>query len=443
MRRICLLGFGKSNRAFYNVMKSIDPELVFFVSEKSKIPDDLKEMLSRNNDLWEENHTNRILDCDLIIRSPGVNPNMEILQKALKEGIRVETEVEFTYRFLKNKGTLPTLIGVTGTNGKTTTVEMVEMVMNEAGYSIFTGANIGKPFCEILRFDGIYDFAILELSSFQLADIEELHLDVAVITNIEEDHIDWHGNFEGYIRAKLRILENQNESDLAVLNVDCEFLRNVKTTGELVSFSMKPESRIHVDKLDLVVDGRRFSIPKNIKGKHNLYNLMASIGATMRFVEPSDALRYLERFKTSEHRLEEFFDYNGVIFVNDSKSTNGSSTVSAVEYYKGRRICLILQGRPKGENYAKMVKRIKDMVSFIFTMGEISEVVAPILEIHGLKYERVGDLDELMESLKKRIDEFDVVLFSPSASSFDIFENYEDRGKKFKEKVLEWFKGEE
>ncbi|HEY6329327.1 MAG TPA: UDP-N-acetylmuramoyl-L-alanine--D-glutamate ligase [Blastocatellia bacterium] len=393
---------------------------------------------------------------DLIILSPGVPSNLGPLEAARKAGIPVLAEAEFAYRFLKGR-----MIGITGSNGKTTTTKLIGHLMEGTGARVQVGGNVGMPLTSLIESSRPDGWTVAELSSFQLENIYRLRPHVSVVTNITPDHLDRYPSYEDYVRAKENIFRSQKASDFAVLNGDSpEVLRmaaeakdRAETASEFpqpiyFSSSGRPASGTASIWLKdgrvvttLVSEGESELVPASeipLVGIHNVENVMAAAAAVICALRAAavdlpvlkDAIR---GFPGVEHRIEFVAEIGGIKFYNDSKATNVDSTIKALESFRGN-VVLILGGRDKGSDYTTLASLIEQKVKSIVVIGEASDKIES--QLSGIRpITRAGSMAEAMSSATAEAGPGDTVLLAPACSSFDMFENYEHRGKVFKEEV--------
>jgi UDP-N-acetylmuramoylalanine--D-glutamate ligase len=392
-------------------------------------------------------------NADLIVLSPGVPADLSPLESARRAGVEIISEPELAGRFLRGR-----MIGVTGSNGKTTVTTLVGELMRAAGADVIVGGNIGTPLTSLIEKTTENTWTVAELSSFQLEMIDSLRVNVAVVTNITPDHLDRHGSFENYVRAKHRIFLNQTEDDWAVLNgrdqATAEMVAKMGARSRRVYFSSRgPEAAAGVAAGAYVRNGRVCTtmmadregevdvmameeIP--LPGMHNVENVLTALAAT--FCALGAGVRDLpalvdatKRFKGVEHRIEYVAEIGGVRFYNDSKATNVDSTVKALEAFE-RNIIVILGGKDKGSDYTLLTTLIRERVKLIILIGAASDKIAEQLQ-GAAKMIRAGSMQDAVLKAVEIATAGDVVLLTPACASFDMFDNYEHRGRVFKEAV--------
>ena len=380
--------------------------------------------------------TDTFLRQELIVASPGVPWDLPVLAAARERGIPVVAEVEAASWFLRGR-----LVGVTGSNGKTTTTSLIGRMLEASGYATFVGGNIGVPMISMVEQTNDASVTVVELSSFQLEGTECLHPDVAVVLNITPNHLDRHPSFEAYLEAKARIFRNQTETDYAVLNADDSATAGLaeRTGAQRVFFSRTQQLHGGLAVSDgqvvyriLHLERDLFS-PREVKlrGGFNLENVLAASAAACVLGADFDAIaRAVREFRGVEHRLELVGEVSGVEFYNDSKATSVDATVKAVEAFE-RGVHLILGGKDKGAPYSPLIPLLKNRVREVLVIGAASTRIAQ--ELNGtVDLEEVGDLETATRAAFTRARPSEVVLLSPACSSYDQFQDFEERGRKFK-----------
>ncbi|MBA3735772.1 MAG: UDP-N-acetylmuramoyl-L-alanine--D-glutamate ligase [Actinobacteria bacterium] len=361
------------------------------------------------------NEEEGLLDgVELLIKSPGVPGESPLAAAARSHGIPIWSEVELGFRLLRNP-----FIGVTGTNGKTTTSELLGAMFRSAGQPVAVAGNVGRS---LTSFDGALDkdaWIVCELSSFQLEDIHRLRARVAVLLNLEPDHLDRHGTYDAYRDAKLRIFENQTEADVAIVPR---------------GFGAVPGG---ADRIEFDADDDLPAGPL-IPGRHNRENAAAAAAAARAAgVDEQAIAEALRTFPGVEHRLELVGEVDGVRFVNDSKATNTAAARRGIAAYAGQPIRLILGGSLKGESFDKLVEGLPPSLRSVDLIGEATEDLAAALGRAGRPYRRSGDLATAVGAAAGDAEPGDVVLLSPACASFDQFRDFEERGKTFRRLVGE------
>jgi UDP-N-acetylmuramoylalanine--D-glutamate ligase len=383
-------------------------------------------------------HESSFLEQDLIIPSPGVPADAPLLQAARAKGITIWSEVELADRFLNGR-----LIGITGSNGKTTTTSLVEHILRNAGFTTILAGNIGTPLIARVEQTSDKTITIVELSSFQLELIETFRPNISVFLNLTADHLDRHHTLEEYRRAKARIFENQTEADCAVLNADDPAttpLAPAKPHVYWFSRKQRVAQGAFVRDNDIVFrqDGEEELVLKladiPLAGAHNVENVLAAVVATrLAGAEPSAIAKGVRSFAGVEHRLEFTAEIGGVRYYNDSKATNVDATLKALDAFPGR-ILIILGGKDKGSDYTVLQKPLREKAILALLIGAAAEKIEK--QITGsVAIERAGTIERAVEIASQAVRPGDVVLLAPACASFDQFQNYEHRGRVFKELV--------
>jgi len=441
-KRIVILGAGESGvgTALLAQQKGFD----VFVSDASLINVDYKsELITNNIDFEEGIHTKeKIFTADLVMKSPGIPEKNELVKELRKREIEIISEIEFAYQFKEDSK----IIAITGSNGKTTTTAMVYHICKEGGLNCAMVGNIGYSFARqvVEEPKKVY---VVEVSSFQLDDIKTFRPDVAILTNITEDHLDrYEYNFENYIKSKFNIIKNQTRNDVFIYNADDEttvkFLNIFLNSTNPLPISMRKslpqgayitnaEMHIKWQKEEMTMSVDDFAV----KGKHNQYNTMAAgLSAVVMDIRKEKIRDAVQTFESLEHRMETVATIKGVEFINDSKATNTNSTWYALESMTKPTI-LILGGVDKGNDYSFLTDLVKEKVKAIVCLGidnrKIHEAFGNDV---GLMVNTTSAKDAVRAAFHFA-NKGDVVLLSPACASFDLFKNYEDRGKQFKEAV--------
>jgi UDP-N-acetylmuramoylalanine--D-glutamate ligase len=380
-----------------------------------------------------------LLAADLIVVSPGVPLSIGPLQPARAGGVPILSEVELAFRFLRGR-----MVGVTGSNGKTTVTTLIGQLLSKAGFFTQVGGNIGTPLTSLVEASQKDGFLVVELSSFQLEAIETLRPDIAVMTNISPDHLDRHGSLGEYVQAKRRIFTNQTLADWAVLNADDPIVIEMMyaTAARPMLFSRRREldEGVFLRDRQIVIrlDGREqelitlAEIP--LRGRHNVENVMAAMAAGMvAGASPESMRETVKRFPGVEHRLEWVAEVNGVEYYNDSKATNVDSAVKAVEAFEGKLI-VIFGGKEKGGGFDALRKPVAERVKHVLLLGQASDKMAAALK-GAAPMTFCQTMEETVQRAHQLAEPGDIVLLAPACASFDMFENYEHRGRVFKEAV--------
>ena len=387
---------------------------------------------------WGGHQVETFLRQDCIVVSPGVDLNIEPIQKAIQQGVEVVSEIELAYHFIH----VP-IIAVTGTNGKTTTTLLIGEMLKEEGRKVGVGGNVGEPL--ILFADGKdqWEVLVVEISSFQLEAIEDFRPRISVLLNITEDHLDRYPSYDDYIEAKVRIFANQNSGDLAILNRDdpivMQYQEKVKAKKVLFSLKKKLDEGVFSNgqtiSLRLGGKGEEYSLAKaSLKGVHNVENMMAALTTARIYGCSKKAIQsVLNRFEGLEHRLEFVREVGGVRFFNDSKGTNVGSVVKSLQSFS-EPVILIAGGKDKNGDLGPLMELIQKRVKHLILIGEARERMNR--ELGGLTDTTLAKtMEEAVVLARQKAKEGEIVLLSPACSSFDMFRDYKERGKVFKEAV--------
>ena len=441
MKRLVILGGGESGIGTAILGKQKGYEV--FVSDSGEILQKYKKVLLNNDILFEEkNHTeSKILNADVVMKSPGIPETVPLVLKLKEKGIQVISEIEFAAKY-----TTATIVGITGSNGKTTTTLILHHILKEAGLHVGVAGNIGDSFAAQVAHES-YDNYVLELSSFQLDGIKDFNSHIGILTNITPDHLDrYEYDFEKYIASKFRITKNQTETDYLIYDADDQainnWLENNTVKAKLVPFSLEKELEYGAflkDKIITInINKDIFKMPIStltVKGKHNVKNAMAAtMAAQLLKVRKEFIKESLSSFEGAEHRLENVAKIDGVEYINDSKATNINATFYALECMDKQTVWIV-GGVDKGNDYNDLLPLVREKVKAIVCLGldndkiknMFSNVVDIIVETAGA--------EEAVKVAHKLSEKGDAVLLSPACASFDLFENYEDRGRQFKAAV--------
>lgn len=439
-KHIVILGAGESGVGAALLAKK--QEWNVFVSDAGKIKADYKTELDNNQIEWEENthSTDRIFQAELIVKSPGIPETTDLMRALRNKQVKIISEIEFAGYYTRGKS-----ICVTGSNGKTTTTMLTHHILKKAGWDVGLAGNVGKSFAKQVA-QGDHDWYVLELSSFQLDDMFDFKADIGILTNITPDHLDRYENqMQKYVDSKFRILNNQNHEDWFIYNYDDPIIREElskrKLSMNLAPFSLKEEIKVGAYAVNnqLIInikDQLTMSIHElALKGKHNTQNsLAAGIAARLVEIRKSVVRESLEDFENVEHRLEFVAKVNGIEFINDSKATNINSTWYALETMENP-VVWVMGGVDKGNDYSELSNLVKDKVKAIICLGIDNQ---KIIKAFGHLVEtivEVGSATEAVAYAYRLAKKNETVLLSPACASFDLFENYEDRGNQFKQAV--------
>lgn len=443
MKNLVILGGGESGvgTAILGKQKGYN----VFVSDKGTIAQKYKDVLLNNEiDFEDGSHTEaKIFKADVVMKSPGIPDKVQLIVTLKEKGIPIISEIEFASKYTNG-----VVVGITGSNGKTTTTMLVNHILKKANLNVGMGGNIGKSFAQQVAEDN-YGFHVLELSSFQLDGIVDFAPHIAILTNITPDHLDRYNYlFENYINSKFRITENQTENDFLIYDADDEvivnWLNNNKVKAILLPFSLEKEFKqgAYIKDNNIILKYKTEHTIMSIttlalKGKHNTKNAMAAAMASSLLKVRSNTIREsLEDFEGAEHRLEEVLKINGVQYINDSKATNVNATFYALESMKTPTVWIV-GGVDKGNDYLDLMPLVREKVKAIICLGiENQKIIQTFNNVVDLIVETAG-AEEAVKVAYKIAEKGDTVLLSPACASFDLFDNYEDRGNKFKQAVRE------
>ncbi|WMI68478.1 UDP-N-acetylmuramoyl-L-alanine--D-glutamate ligase [Mangrovimonas sp. YM274] len=440
MKRLVILGGGESGVGTALLGKAKGFEV--FVSDKGTIKEKYKQVLIHHEIDWEEEqHTEaKILNADLVMKSPGIPNKVNLIGRLIAASVPVISEIEFASRY-----TDATIVGITGSNGKTTTASLTHHILKQE-LEVGLAGNIGDSFAkQILEKD--YPNYVLEISSFQLDDIVDFKPHIAVITNITPDHLDRYDyKFENYIESKFRIVMNQTKDDYLIYDADDEvineWLERHPVQSRLLPFSLTKtlENGAYLDNenIKITIDNNHIIMPTKsiaLEGKHNVKNAMAaSTVAHLLRIRKQTVRESLENFQGVEHRLENVLKINKVQYINDSKATNVNATYFALESMDAPTVWIV-GGEDKGNNYEELFRFVNERVKAIICLGVDNQ---KLMDSFSGMVDVVVETQSMTEAVKmayKLAEAGDNVLLSPACASFDLFENYEDRGRQFKEAV--------
>lgn len=439
-KHIAILGAGESGVGAAILAKKMGWNV--FVSDFGKIKDEFKNQLNEKGFEWEEekHSEEKILTADLIIKSPGIPEKAPLIKKLREKGVQIISEIEFAGYYSKAK-----TICITGSNGKTTTSMMTFHILKKAGINVGLAGNVGTSYAKQVA-ENDFDWYVIELSSFQLDDMFKFKADIAILTNITPDHLDRYDyQMQNYVDSKFRIIQNQTNSDYFIFNNDDPIIKvelaKRKINAIQAPFSLKEEIKYggFANEQQLTINiNEQLTMSIHdlaLKGKHNTQNSLAS-GIASRILEiRKDVVREsLEDFTNVEHRLEFVAKVNGIEFINDSKATNVNSTWFALESMEHPTVWIV-GGVDKGNDYSELMQLVKDKVKSIICLGVDNQ---KLIEAFTGVVETIVEARSAMEAVAygyRLAKKDETVLLSPACASFDLFENYEDRGNKFKEAV--------
>jgi UDP-N-acetylmuramoylalanine--D-glutamate ligase len=438
MKRLVILGGGESGvgTAILGKQKGYD----VFVSDFGKIKDNYRDVLTTYEIVWEdETHTEElILNADVVMKSPGIPDKAPIVKKLVEKGIPVISEIEFAIAYTTAK-----TIGITGSNGKTTTTMLTYHLLKEGGLNVGLGGNIGKSFAWQVAEEN-FDCYVLELSSFQLDGISTYRPDIAIITNISPDHLDRYDyKYENYIASKFRITMNQTKEDYLIYDADDEAISNWfqenNTNAQLIPFSLEKifenGAFIKNDTMEVSINNEEFQMKTgevSLEGKHNMKNAMAATSvAQLMKIRKQTIRESLSNFQGVEHRLEKVLKIQNVQYINDSKATNVNATFFALDSMTVPTVWIV-GGVDKGNDYTELMPLVREKVKAIICLGiDNKKIIDAFCDVVDMMVE-VDNMRDAVNTARHIAEKGDAVLLSPACASFDLFQNYEDRGKQFK-----------
>lgn len=433
-KNILIMGFGVTGKTALKFLKEFPCKIYVYDSnqdlQKLNFEEDF--IIFKDEDLD---------DIDLIVKSPGIYPFHELLEKAREKNIEIISDIELSYRNLKTNNVL----AVTGTNGKTTTTTILGDILRRVAKTFVVG-NIGRGILEITKEAKAEDYVVIEASSFQLENTIDFKPHIAVLTYVTSDHLDWHKTRQNYVNAKFKIFKNQDENDFAILNYeDKELAEKYNLKAEKYYFSMEKisekgayvhEGKIYFtdgDKTEEILDVKDIKIP----GDHNVRNIMAAIIACKLLNIDLDIIKKsIISFTGVEHRIEFVREVDEVKYYNDSKGTNPDSTEVAVAAMDGD-VVLIAGGYDKGADFDNLIEKSKDKLKTAILFGQTAEKISESCKKHGVEFYITEDLKRAVELAKKLAVKGDDVLLSPACASWDMYKSYEVRGQHFKDLVKE------
>jgi UDP-N-acetylmuramoylalanine--D-glutamate ligase len=441
MKKMVILGAGESGKgtAILAQQKGYD----VFVSDAASIAPEIKSLFDQKGIRWEEKTHSKveILQADLVMKSPGIPSHVEIVKSIRAAGIVIQSEIEFASQY-----TPATIIGITGSNGKTTTTLLIYHLLEKAGLNVGLAGNIGTSFAQqVAQHD--FDYYVLEISSFQLDNIHSFAPSIGVITNITPDHLDRYNNdFSQYVASKLRLTMNQTEDQFLLFNADDAQLKlaieQTNSGAKKFPFGMtvvtQPGATFQDETIKINTTNTTSMINTTqfpLQGRHNLLNAMAAASVASLLNISKDSIRNsLLSFTAVEHRLERVLKIQNRTYINDSKATNVNATFYALESMEGQTVWIV-GGVDKGNDYSSLLPLVREKVKAIICLGinndKIIESFSPVVDL----LVETQSMSEAVKMAHQLADKREYVLLSPACASFDLFKNYEDRGNQFKEAV--------
>ena len=441
--KVAVLGAGESGVGAAILARKNDYKVL--LSDNGQIAEKYINVLSHFDINWEEggHSEEKILSSDLVVKSPGIPDTVELIQKLIAAKVKVISEIEFAFKYSK-----ATMVAITGSNGKTTTTSLTYSMFEKAGKDVGLAGNVGFSLAKQVA-ESDKEFYVLELSSFQLDGIDEFKPKVAVLLNITPDHLDRYDyKLENYAESKFRIAMNQDENDFFIYNYDDKIIRkmieekNIK--AQMIPFSIETKLEegawIEKDLLNININHNLLSMSiyeLALKGKHNAYNSMASaVASRVLEISNKEVRDSLVGFRGIEHRLEHVAKVDGINFINDSKATNVNSVWYALDSIEGD-IVWIAGGVDKGNDYSDLTDLVKSKVKSIICLGKNNKKIIAAFKDQVVDIQETTSAKEAVLLAKLVGRPGDTVLLSPACASFDLFENYEDRGHQFKTAVKE------
>lgn len=448
-KRVAIIGLGTSNIPLLDYFHDLECSIsVFDNREKEQIDEELTEKMNKANISYYfgKDNLKNLIGFNYIFRSPSCRPDIPEIEKEVSRGAILTSEIEQVLKLTPSK-----VVGITGSDGKTTTTTLIYKILSNSGHRCFLGGNIGTPLFTKIADMRPDDYVVLELSSFQLMDMR-ISPDIAVVTNITPNHLNVHKDYQEYIDSKKNIFLYQNENGILVINYDNEITRefNKDVNGKIIYFSHKEllDNGVIFDESDRTIklcdDGVRKHLIKQkdmkLKGEHNCENACAAIAATLGLVSEDSAVETIENFGGVEHRLEFVREIDGVKWFNDSIGTSPTRTIAGLNSFD-EKIVLIAGGYDKHLDYTPIAEPIINNVSKLILMGATADKIEKAVtdklneENKTLPIYRCETLEDVVNKAKEVTNEDEIVLFSPASASFDLFKNFEERGNKFKELV--------
>ena len=425
--KIAIIGLGVSNIPLLDYLYSLQANVEVFSDNKIEVD------ISKYNYKIHEDGLKDLIGFDIIFRSPGCLPTRSEIVKEIERGALVTTEVEQVIKLTPAK-----VIGVTGSDGKTTTTTLINLVLEASGYKTFLGGNIGTPLFTKIKDMTSDDIVVLELSSFQLMGMT-ISPDISVITNITPNHLDKHKNMDEYILSKCNIFKYPGS--ILVVNADNDITKNLKSDREIRYFSRQKETNAFYTLNGMIYYNDKVIMDSKdlkIRGVHNLENICTCLSATIDLIDLNKAIKAIKEFSGVEHRLEFVREINGVKWYNDSVSSSPTRTIAGLNSYN-EKIVLIAGGYDKNLDYSPIARPILDKVSKLILFGstadKIYDAVMNAKKDENIKIYREKSLEDVVFRAYSVAKDGEIVLFSPASASFDMFKNFADRGMQFKDLV--------
>lgn len=439
--KVVVLGGGESGFGAAYLAKKKGIEV--FLSDRGQIKDQYRDQLVAHGIEFEEGRHSeeRILAADWVVKSPGIPKKTDIIYKIQQKGIRLSSEIEFASEFTNAK-----IIAVTGSNGKTTTTSLIYHILKNDQLNVGLGGNIGTSFAKQVA-DENFEYYVLEVSSFQLDDIQHFRPYISLLLNLSQDHLDQYNyNYEEYALAKFRIAENQENDNFFIYNKDDEMslslLEKLSIRAKMVPFTLKSKLKeggyLHNDKIVIrLADEFSMKVDElSLVGNHNVANsLAASIAGKILNISNESIRNSLMTFQAVEHRLEQIAEIDGVKYINDSKATNVNAAYYALESMKNPTVWIV-GGVDKGNDYTEIEELVKKKVKAIVCLGIDNQKIIDFFRDKKQFIYDTSSIEDCVKICKSIAEKGDTVLLSPCCASFDLFKNYQDRGEQFKNEVL-------
>lgn len=431
-KKIFILGMGRSG---VSVAKLLSNDNNVLITDMKENKEDISLLENLGVEVKITDKQEELLDStyDVIVKNPGIKLDHPVVLKAKELNIPIITELEVAYRYLPNVK----IIGITGSNGKTTTTTIIYNILKEAGLPVHLAGNIGLPLCNQISDIKDDDILVVEISSHQLVNLDKFKVDIAVLTNLSPVHLDHFGTYDNYKKNKLRIFNNQSEKDIAILNKgDNEVFELTKNlTAKKLYFSSKEKTDIYLNDNSIIYKNEEYNFKDiRVKGTHNYENIMASILVAKEFnVSYETIMKVLSKFSGVEHRIEFVKEVNGREFYNDSKATNVMSTITALKAFKND-VILLLGGLDRGHSFDELAPYLKN-TKYIVCYGETKYRIEEFAKKNNINVIVVDDIKEATREAYKISKKGDTILLSPACASWDQFNSFEERGDLFKETI--------
>ena len=431
-KKIFILGMGRSG---VSVAKLLSKNNKILITDMKENKDDVSLLKGLGVEVIITDNQADLLDSsfDVVVKNPGVRLDHPVVLKAQKLNIPIITELEVAYRYLPDVK----IVGITGSNGKTTTTTIIYNILKEAGLPVHLAGNIGLPLCNQISDIKDGDILVVEISSHQLVNLDKFKVDIAVLTNLSPVHLDHFGSYENYKNNKLRIFNNQTDLDTAILNKGdkevFELTKNIK--AKKLYFSSKGDADIYIDDKSIIYKDEIYNFSDiRVKGTHNYENVMASILVAKKFdVSYETIMRVLSNFSGVEHRIEFVKEVNGREFYNDSKATNVMSTITALKAFNND-VILLLGGLDRGHSFEDLVPYLNH-TKYIVCFGETKYRIEKFARENGIDVFVVNDIFEATKKAYEISKKGDTILLSPACASWDQFNSFEERGDAYKETI--------